>query len=150
MNRWTGTGRLTRDPEIKISPSGKRYAKYTLAVDRWNKGKGKSADFIECVVFGKTVDFVERFLFKGRLILVEGTLSTDSYVNRDGIKVNTFNIMVNNHELVSFEERPKDSPIPEGQVQDDEFFTRLSQQPNTPDEFIQVPDDVDDSGLPFN
>lgn len=149
MNEWIGTGRLTRDPDIKISASGKRYAKYSIAVDRYAGGK-KSTDFIECVGFGKQTEFAEKYLFKGRLILVKGTLATDSYTNRDGNRVNTFNIMVDKVELLSRDERPKGS-IPEGQVQDDDFFTKLADGvPTTPDGFIDVPDDVGDEGLPFN
>ena len=150
MNKWMGTGNLVADPEFKVTASGKRYAKYTLAVNRWTRSKGRQTDFFECVLFGKAVDFAEKFLFKGRKIFVEGTLTTDTYTDKDGKKVRTFNIMVDSHELLTFEERPKDSPMPEGHVQDNDFFTKLAEQPSAPDEFIQVPDDVGDEGLPFN
>lgn len=112
MNRWTGIGRITRDPDIRQSGETK-IARYTLAVDRRNKQDG--ADFIPCVCFGKTADFVEKYLQKGMKIAVEGRIQTGSY-EKNGQKVYTTDIIVDSHEFVESrsEAQPEKKPAPGG------------------------------------
>lgn len=112
MNRWTGIGRITRDPDIRQSGETK-IARYTLAVDRRNRQEG--ADFIPCVCFGKTADFVEKYLQKGMKIAVEGRIQTGSY-EKNGQKVYTTDIIVDSHEFVESrsEAQPEKKPAPGG------------------------------------
>lgn len=100
MNHWSGIGRLTRDPEIRYT-NDTAVARYTLAVDRpYSKGEEKQADFISCVAFGKTAEFCEKHLTKGKKIAVEGRIQTGSYTNKDGNKVYTTDVIVDRHEFV--------------------------------------------------
>lgn len=92
MNKWCGLGRLTRDPEIK-GDGEKKVARYTLAVDR-RFSKEKEADFIPCVCFGKSAEFAEKYLKKGTKMAVTGRIQTGSYENKDGQKVYTTDIIV--------------------------------------------------------
>lgn len=92
MNDVKLMGRLTRDPEIKEGET--MVARYTLAVDR--RGGG-DADFINCVAFGKAAEFASNYLKKGTKILVDGRIQTGSYTNRDGQKVYTTDVVINQH-----------------------------------------------------
>lgn len=92
LNRVSIQGRLVREPSTRETANGK-IARFTLAVDR--AGKNKGADFPSCVAFGNTAQFVERYLNKGSWIIVDGRLSTNSYTDRNGNKVFTTDIMVN-------------------------------------------------------
>lgn len=94
MNIFLGMGRLCNDPVIRNTDST-TVASYTLAIDRIGKDKG--ADFIRCVSFGKTADFVERYLKKGMKIAVEGRIQTGSYTDKNGNKVYTTDVIVNAH-----------------------------------------------------
>ena len=104
MNKVILIGRLTRDPEIRYT-SGEQsmcIARYTLAVDRRfrrNADNGDSADFIPCVVFGKSAEFVEKYLKKGTKMAVTGRIQTGSYTNRDGVKVYTTEVLVEDQEF---------------------------------------------------
>ena len=92
MNKVILMGRLTRDPEVRYSQgdSATAVARYTLAVDRRFKRDGEaSADFINCVVFGKSAEFAERYFRQGLKVVVSGRIQTGSYTNRDGVKVYT-------------------------------------------------------------
>lgn len=96
-NKWIGMGRLTREPEVKYSQgeNATAIARFTLAVDRKFKKDGEqSADFINCVAFGKTAEFVERYCTKGTKLVVEGRIQTGSYTNKDGNKVYTTDVVV--------------------------------------------------------
>lgn len=100
MNKVILMGRLTRDPEIRVSAgeSGIKSARYTLAVDRRKKSDGtQETDFISCVAFGKTADFVEKYLQKGRQMVVSGRIQTGSYTNKDGNTVYTTDVVVDEH-----------------------------------------------------
>lgn len=99
MNKWVGIGRLCNDPEINTTQSGVRVARYRLAVNRRvRQGEQQEADFLNCVVFGKAVDFVEKYLHKGVKIAVEGRIQTGSY-DKNGVKVYTTDIVVEQHEF---------------------------------------------------
>ncbi len=93
MNRSILLGRLTRDPEIRTGTNSKA-ARFTLAVDREFKVEGQpTADFINCVAFGKSADLAENYLYKGKQICVLGRIQTGSYVNNDGKTVYTTDIV---------------------------------------------------------
>lgn len=93
MNKWCGVGRLTRDPEMKVSQSGNGVVRFNLAVDRTRKVDGQpDADFISCVAFGNTAEFMDKYIKKGYLVSVEGRITTGSYEKKDGTKVYTTDI----------------------------------------------------------
>lgn len=92
MNKVILMGRLTRDPEVRYTPGKNSFAiaRYTLAVDRKIRKDGDAtADFINCVVFGRSAEFAEKYFRKGLKITIEGRIQTGSYTNRDGQKVYT-------------------------------------------------------------
>ena len=103
MNKVILMGRLTRDPEVRYSQgdNAMAIARYTLAVDRRfnrNNNDENSADFIGCVAFGKSAEFAERYLHKGTKIVATGRIQTGSYVNKDGVKVYTTDVVVEDHQ----------------------------------------------------
>ena len=102
MNKVELMGRLTRDPEIRYTQGDKQtcIARFTLAVDRRYKRDGEqNADFISCVVFGKMAEHVQKYYHKGIKIAVIGRLQTGSYENKDGIKVYTTDVVVEEQEF---------------------------------------------------
>lgn len=102
LNKCVLCGRLTRDPEIRISNGDTQttVAKYSIAVDRkYSKGDDKQTDFINCVAFGKSGEFAEKYLHKGMKILVVGRIQTGSYNDKDGRKVYTTDVVVEEHEF---------------------------------------------------
>ena len=104
MNKVVLSGRLVRDPEVRYSSGESQLcvAKYTLAVDRrFSKGSdnSQSADFIRCTAFGKSGEFVEKYLKKGMKMIVSGRIQTGSYDNKDGQKVYTTDVIVEEHEF---------------------------------------------------
>ena len=132
-------GRLTRDPDIRYSgqDNTKAVARYTLAVDRRFKKDGEdSADFISCVAFGKAAEFAENYLRKGIKILVEGAIRTGSYTNKDGQKVYTTDVVVENSEFAESKKADGNNELPEPSTQMRE-------------DFMSIPDGVDDEGLTF-
>lgn len=99
MNKAILIGRLTRDTEIRECNT--TVARYTLAVDRRFKRDGEpDADFINCIAFGKSAEFAEKYLRKGTKIAVVGRIQTGSYTNKDGQKIYTTDIVVEEHEFV--------------------------------------------------
>ena len=142
MNKVILMGRLTRDPDIRYVNGDEKttaIARYTLAVDRRVKTEGgQTADFISCVAFSKVADFTERYLRQGTKIVVEGRIQTGSYTNKDGQKVYTTEVVVENCE---FAESKSES-------------TTSGSRPEptagpAPDGFMNIPDGVEDEGLPF-
>ncbi len=102
MNKVILMGRLTRDPDVRYSQGANQtaVARYSLAVDRRFRRDGDpEADFINCVAFGRQAEFAERFFRKGIKIVVEGRIQTGSYTNRDGNRVYTTDIVVENQEF---------------------------------------------------
>lgn len=130
MNSVSLVGRLTRDPEIKTTNSGSSYARFSIAVDR--RGKDAGTDFINIVAFGKTSEFIERYFRKGQRIGFNGRIQTGSYEGKDGKKVYTFDVIAENVEFV--ESKSASS----------------SATPANADGFVNIPDGVEDPGLPFN
>ena len=142
MNIAIITGRLTRDPEIKSTQGEKPMciARYSLAVDRRFKREGEpTADFLNCVAFGKNGEFAEKYLRKGVKINVTGHIQTGSYTNRDGQKVYTTDIVVDSSEFceskaTSQQNAPQADSQPEPKVPTDDF--------------VNIPDNIE--GLPFS
>lgn len=98
MNRVFLSGNLTRDVEVRYSNSGKAFARMGIAVNR-PYSKEKAVDFFNLTAFDKTAEFCGRYLMKGSRVLVEGRLQTSTYENKDGVKVNSVDIMVDNIEF---------------------------------------------------
>ena len=100
MNHWVGIGRLTRDPEVRYTQSGKACAKFTLAIDRRRSADGnQQADFISCVAWEKTAEVISQYTGKGRKIAVEGRIQTRSYDVNDGSKRYVTEVVVNSMEF---------------------------------------------------
>lgn len=136
MNQAIICGRLVRDPEIRYTngEEAKAVAKYTIAVDRM---KDKEADFISCVAFGKSAEFAERYFRKGQRVLISGRIQTGSYTNKDGQKVYTTDILIATQEFADGKGTGQAS-------------SRPSSSNASADGFMNIPDGVDDEGLPFN
>ena len=148
MNKVILMGRLTRDPDVRYSQgdSPMAIARYTLAVDRRFRRDNdqQTADFISCVAFGRNGEFAEKYLHQGTKIVAEGRIQTGSYTNKDGNKVYTTEVVVENQE---FAESKASASNNEGG-----FQPQAQSAPTAPagDGFMNIPDNVDDSGLPFN
>lgn len=145
MNKVILMGRLTRDPEVRYSQGENpmAIARYSLAVDRRfnrNNQDGQTADFINCVAFGKNGEFAEKYLKKGTKILVEGRIQTGSYTNKDGVKVYTTDVVVENQE---FAESKGASQGEGGYMQQ----PAAGQSSNPEDGFMNIPDGIEE--LPF-
>lgn len=145
-------GRLTRDPEVRYS-QGERsmaIARYTLAVDRRGRrsqdGGEQTADFITCVAFDKAGEFAEKYFRQGMRVLVSGRIQTGSYTNRDGQKVYTTDVIVEEQEFAD----SKGTAGGENAGNRNERGAVFEGQGTIGDGFMNIPDGVDDEGLPFN
>lgn len=94
MNNVILMGRLTADPELRTTNNGLNYCRFTVAVDRYSKGEEKKTDFINCVAWRQTAEFIERYFSKGKMIAVQGSIQTGSFTNKDGAKVYTTDVLV--------------------------------------------------------
>ena len=127
MNKVILIGRLTRDPETRWSAGDNALAisRYTLAVDRrFHKDGEPSADFINCVVFGKGAEFAEKYLRQGTKIAVSGRIQTGSFTNREGKKVYTTEVVVEDQEFAQSKDgdAPKDKSKEEPKTDADGFM----------------------------
>ena len=146
MNKAILMGRLTRDPEVRYSQnsdSPMAIARYTLAVDRGfnrnNGGNEQNADFINCVAFGKAGEFAEKYFHKGIKIAVSGRIQTGSYTNKDGQKVYTTEVVVEDQEFA-------ESKNAGGS---DSSYQRASAAPDNGDDgFMNIAEGIDDE-MPF-
>lgn len=141
MNKVILLGRLTRDPEVRYSQgqNGEQMAiaRFSLAVDRRFKKDGEqSADFINCVTFGKTAEFAEKYLRQGTKICVEGRWQTGSFTNKDGQKVYTNDCVI---EQIEFAESKANA---------DQYQNNQQTTQQKPDDFISIPDGLE-MELPF-
>jgi single-strand DNA-binding protein len=130
-------GRLVADPEVRYTQGNEpiAIARYRLAVDRRYKKEGEqTADFIPCIAFGKLAEFAEKYLKKGMKIAVVGRIQTSNYTNKEGQKVYTTDVVIEEQEFA-------ESKAASGNPQE-----TTSPQP-TPDGFEPIPDDIGD--LPF-
>lgn len=140
MNNVQLVGRFTKDPEVRYSDGGTTVARFTVAVDRRFRKEGQQeADFISCVAFGKTAEFIEKWFHKGERIGLTGHIQTGSYTNQEGQKIYTTDVIADNVEFVESKGSSEGSqgssrPEPSG----------------AGDGFMNIPDDVGDEGLPFN
>ena len=149
MNKVVLMGRLTRDPEVRYSAgeNALAIARYTLAVDRrFNKRDGEAtADFISCVAFGRSAEFAEKYFHQGMRVSISGRIQTGSYTNKDGVKVYTTEVIVEEQEFAesraeaeanraSFQRQSAPSPAPSADAGDG---------------FMNIPDGIDEE-LPFN
>lgn len=140
MNKVLLMGRLTRDPEVRYTQgdSSTAVARYSLAVDRRFKREGdQTADFINCVTFGKGAEFAEKYLRQGTKILIVGRIQTGSYINRDGVKVYTTDVVVEEQEFA------------ESKAAHDNGNASEPQNAASGDGFTNIPDGIDEE-LPFN
>nr|DAQ23252.1 MAG TPA: Single strand binding protein [Bacteriophage sp.] len=145
MNKVILMGRLTRDPEIRTSvATNTTTARLTLAVDRRFKKEGEqqTADFINCIAFGKTAEFIERYLHQGTKIAVVGRIQTGSYTNKDGNKVYTTDVVVEEYEFAESKNTNGSSPS--------QPASNMSAPAMASDGFMNLPLGVEDEGLPFN
>lgn len=142
MNKVVLMGRLTRDPELRYSQGANPLAitRYTLAVDRRVKRDGEaSADFISCVVFGRSAEFAEKYFRQGMRVTICGRIQTGSYTNRDGAKVYTTDVVVEEQEFADNKgDREGMQPIPE---------KAFGREPG--DGFMDIPDGIEEE-LPFH
>lgn len=146
MNKVILMGRLTRDPEVRYaSGDNLAIARYTLAVDRRFRRDGEAAaDFINCVTFGRAAEFAEKYLRQGTKIVVSGRIQTGSYTNRDGHKIYTTEIVVEEQEFAESKSSgdngaayypPKQTPPPA--------------PADSADGFMNIPDGIEEE-LPFS
>ena len=142
MNKVILMGRLTREPDVRYSQNvdgSIAIARYTLAVDRRRgKDQEQTADFISCVAFGKAGEFVEKYLHQGTKIVVTGRIQTGSYTNKEGQKVYTTDVVVEDHEFAESKSAATNTP------------SRTEPGQMLGDGYMAIPDGVDDEGLPFN
>lgn len=140
MNKVILMGRPTKNPEVRYSQGEKStaIARYTLAVDRrFKRDNEQNADFINCIAFGKSAEFAEKYFHKGTKVVVTGRIQTGSYTNKDGQKVYTTDVVVEDQEFA-----------------ESKATSQQNQQNNsTPatdsDGFMNIPDGIDDE-MPFN
>ena len=134
MNSVQLIGRLTKDPEVRYTDGGASIARFSIAVDRRFKQEGgESADFINCVAFGKTAEFIEKYFTKGKKIAITGRIQTGNYTNKDGQKVYTTDVVVKTTEFV------------ESKSMDASNGT----SPNRADDFVSIPDNAGET-MPFD
>ena len=138
MNKVILMGRLTRDAEIRYSQgeSSTAIARFSLAVDRRFRRDNdeQSADFINCVAFDRAGEFAEKYFRQGLRVLISGHLQTGSYTNKDGQKVYTTDVIVESQE---FADSRRDG-------------SGAGSRGSKDDDFMNIPDNVEDEGLPFN
>lgn len=144
MNKVILMGRLTADPDVRYTQGQEPLcvARYRLAVDRRRRGNDgeQTADYINCVAFGKAGEHAEKYYRKGIKVLVAGRIQTGSYTNKDGQKVYTTDVVVEEQEFTESKSSSQNS----GEHHGDPATAR-----SVGEGFINIPDDVEDDGLPF-
>ena len=135
MNQVIIMGRLTRDPEYKTSNDGTAYATYGVAVQR--AGSEDKADFFDCITYKAGADFAQTYLHKGMKMLLVGELHHDRYTTQDGQSHDSFKIVVRSHEFAEPKAKNEPNPVPKQKKQKD-------------DGFLNIPDGVDETGLPWS
>ena len=144
MNKVILMGRLTRDPDIRYTQGENplAIARYTIAVNRrMRRGDDQTADFINCIAFGKQAEFAEKYLHQGTKITICGRIQTGSYTNKDGAKIYTTDVVVEEQEFA-------ESKATSQQSQKNQSFTP-GPIADTGDGFMNIPDGIDEE-LPFN
>lgn len=150
MNKVILMGRLTRDPEIRYSQGEQAtaVARYTLAVDRRFRRDNdqQTADFIGCVAFGRQAEFAEKYFRKGIKIAITGRIQTGSYTNKDGQKVYTTDVVVEDQE---FAESKAASELNSGGFRPAASASAPAPSSDAGDGFMNIPDGLEEE-LPFN
>lgn len=155
MNKVILMGRLTRDPEVRYSAgdSSMAIARYTLAVDRRFRRDGEAtADFISCTVFGRGAEFAEKYLHQGTKIVVTGRIQTGSYTNRDGQRVYTTDVIVEDQEFAESKAAAgENGPMTRPSAPSPRAAAPMPapSQASVGDGFMNIPDGIDEE-LPFN
>lgn len=154
MNKVILMGRLTRDPDVRYSQgeSATAVARYTLAVDRRFRRDGDaSADFIGCVAFGRQAEFAEKYLRQGTKIAITGRIQTGSYTNREGQKVYTTDVVVEEQEFAESKAAAGEHAggFQSQQNQANPFQSAPAPSAAAGDGFMNIPDGIDEE-LPFN
>ena len=155
MNKVILMGRLTRDPEVRYSQgeNATAIARYTLAVDRrFNRNNDdQTADFISCVAFGRSGEFAEKYLHKGTKIAVTGRIQTGSYTNKDGVKVYTTEVVVEDQEFAESKNNSGGDGYAGGNYSGGNNYSGGSRPAPMAagDGFMNIPDGIDEE-LPFN
>lgn len=140
MNKVILIGRLIRDPDVRMGTNDTKIARYTLAVNRkYHKNNEPAADFIGCVALGKNGEFAEKYLHKGIKIAVTGRIQTGSYTNREGQKVHTTDVLIEEQE---FAESKKS--------QSEEQHPPIPSPEQSADDFMSVTAFTEDDELPFS
>lgn len=167
MNKVILMGRLTADPDVRYSQgeNSRAVARYRLAVDRRRPGANgqREADFISCVAFDKAAEFAERYLHKGTKIAITGRIQTGNYTDRNGQKIYTTDVVIEEQEFAESKNQGggyQQSEQQGGYQQSRNNPPRQAVPPTAPsysndqmrlaDGFYDIPDDVNDEGLPFN
>ena len=152
MNKVILMGRLTRDPDIRYSQgeTSTAVARYTLAVDRRFKRNNddQTADFIGCVAFGRSAEFAEKYFRQGLKVIVTGRIQTGSYTNRDGVKVYTTDVVVEDQEFAE-SKAVSDSNAGRYQAAPASASAPAAPASDLGDGFMNIPDGIDEE-LPFN
>ena len=157
MNKVILMGRITRDPNVRYTQQNSSQesmcvARYTLAVDRRFRRDGENnADFIGCVAFGKSAEFAEKYLRQGTKIIVTGRIQTGSYTNRDGQKVYTTDVVVEDQEFAESKAAASESGMMRQSAPSPMAASPMpsSAQASSADGFMNIPDGIDEE-LPFN
>ena len=147
MNKVILMGRLTRDPEVRYSQgeNAMAIARYTLAVDRrFQKNSEQGADFISCVAFGRSAEFAEKYLKQGIKICITGRIQTGSYTNKDGVKVYTTEVVVEDQEFAE----SKNASSAGGSDFSGGKTSRPVPRAASGDGFMSIPEGIEDE-LPF-
>lgn len=147
MNRVILMGRLTRDPEVRYTNGVEpiAIARYTLAVDRRTKKEGEqTADFIGCVAFGKAGEFAEKYLHKGMRILITGRIQTGSYTNKDGKKIYTTDVIIEDQEFTESKGSGESS-----REERDRAAMEAAGYTDAGDGFMNIPEGIEEE-LPFS
>ncbi len=155
MNKVILMGRLTRDPEVRYTQGERQMAiaRYTLAVDRRGRANAsngeQTADFIQCVAFDRSAEFAEKYFHQGTKLIVTGRIQTGSYTNKDGQRVYTTDVVVEDQEFAE----SKTANTNAGNYKPTASQSAAPQQDNKStyaSGFMNIPDGVEDDGLPFN
>lgn len=147
MNKTILMGRLTRDPEVRYSQTAEpvAIARYTLAVDRKIKREGEqTADFISCIAFGRNAEFAEKYFRKGMKVLITGRIQTGSYTNKDGQKVYTTDVVIEEQEFAESKGSGESN-----REERDRAAMQAAGYGDAGDGFMNIPEGIDED-LPFN
>ena len=155
MNKVILMGRCVADPEVRYSQgeNATAVARYRLAVDRKFKREGEpTADFIGCVAFGRAAEFAEKYFRKGTKLVVTGRIQTGSYTNKDGQKVYTTDVVIEEQEFAESKNSgnsENNNAVPSNAAPSNAAPSNAAPSSSAGDGFMNIPDGIDEE-LPFN